>query len=162
MLTGPKGTKSLGSSGCGTFAMSCIVSGLLGTEIDPITYLNNLDEHFPGGNYYRYDNGSNEAVFNRVYLKKYYGLEVKTFNGMQNGSHPVDVILDVAEEMNGQCAVIGYRPGHYIAYAPALDDSGYKFYVIDSVKELTKGYTSCNDFQTSSGYYPYTYAIIYY
>ena len=56
-LTGDKGTKTLTSSGCGTFAMSCIVSGLLGMEIDPITYLNNLDEYFPYGNYYSYDNG---------------------------------------------------------------------------------------------------------
>lgn len=156
-LTGDKGTKTLTSSGCGTFAMSCIVSGLLGMEIDPITYLNNLDEYFPYGNYYSYDNGSNPAVFDEGYLKKYYGLSVKWWQGATPSR-----ILDIVDEMNGQCAIIGYRPGHYIAYAPALDNKGYKFYVIDSIQELTGGYTSDEEFRNSSGYYPYTYAIIYY
>lgn len=156
---GSDGTKTLDSSGCATFSMASIASGLLGMEINPVTYLDNLDEYFPGGGYYSYGVGSGTSVFDAGLLKKYYGLSLAEYSA---SLYNLDKLQENAKDFNGQCAIIGYRPGHYIAFVPALDNLGYKFYVIDSIGELTGGYTSLKELEETSGYSIGVLGFIYY
>lgn len=137
--------KTLGTSGCATYAMSSIASGLLrDNTIDPKTYLNNLNEYYPSRNYYSYGNGSNSLVYADGFLQKYYKLHSKSCTSESE-------MLKAFEDFGGDCAAIGYEYGHFIAIIPIIKDSeGYKFYVIDSARGHTGKYKSGADYINST------------
>ena len=147
------GGSTLHASGCGAFTMASIISGLLGDpSVDAMAYRDFLEENgVYSGSGCGYALWSNSAA-----LEKEYGLSSKPSN--------IYDIPHYTEELNGECAWVGFVPGHIVAVVPAVDDSDYLFYVVDSADSyyhFTGGYTSGEDFRDSTGYTLTVWALIY-
>lgn len=128
------GTGTLTGSGCNMFASACIISGILrDSSVDPISHLKNVES---ANVWY----STNDKAFANDILEKNYGLHSKECTTESE-------MLAFFESKNGDCAAIGYEPGHYFAIVPIMDDlDGYKFYVIDSYFGYTGKYKSGRDF----------------
>lgn len=132
--------KTIGTSGCGCCAMAAILSGYLGEAITPDVLTDILDDIYPDGRYYSYDNGSTRYIHSDKVLNY--------FNC--SGKEPME--RDAIEALqNGYC-VLGGETGHYLAFVPVSDEDyalGYMFRIIDSA--LGHNYL-CRDFAEASEY----------
>lgn len=136
--------RTLGSSGCGAFSTSMILSGLLGdSSIDPITFTDTLEKHF-GYSYYVNNVGSSHCVWSNEFLNKYYGVSSET-------CYDYDTVINALNEGK---AAIGGEPGHILAIIPLPDEykgSDYEFFVLDSAFGHTGPYRSAEDFMSRNG-----------
>ncbi len=145
--------KTLGSSGCGTFSLATIVSGLLSdASIDPISVRDNNDEFF-GYSYYVAGAGSSLCIYQDDYINKYYGLHANTCNNYNTA-------INALKE--GKCA-IALEPGHFVAVIPVPNEfqgKGYEFFVIDSARGHTGPYSSASDFMAKTGQKSFSFVAI--
>lgn len=150
----PEANRTLGSSGCGVFSMSMILSGLLGdATIDPITYRDAMEKNSRiGYSYHAWNsatqdsNGSVvEKLCNKDFLNETYGVRVeKTYPNY-------DVAIEAVKQ--GKC-VLACEPGHYVSVIPVPDEfkgQGYEFFILDSARGHTGPYKSKEDFVQKTG-----------
>ena len=151
----PEADRTLGSSGCGVFSMSMILSGLLGdATIDPITFRDAMeaDERI-GYSYHSWNsatrdsNGSIWSVLcNKDFLRETYGVKVEgTYVSYNTG----------IQALKEGKAILAIEPGHYVAVIPVPDElqgQGYEFFVLDSARGHTGAYKSKSDFREKTGY----------
>lgn len=149
----PDANRTLGSSGCGIFSMSTILSGLLGdASIDPITYRDAMEKSSIGYGYHAWNPATRESdgsyggvVCNASFLLKEYGITA-------NYCHPT--YKEGIQALNEGKAILACEPNHYIAVVAVPEEfkgKGYEFFVIDSARGHTGGYTSSGDFYNKTG-----------
>ena len=155
------GDSTLYEAGCGVFSGATCLSGVVGEQVAPERYLENVKEYFPNcGSYYIAGTGSAyPGIYTSSFLEEYYGVE--SF-WIEEGSNNESKGLEYIDK---GYPVIVSRPGHILAAIPLPDeykDQGYRFFVLDSIKDATGPYTSAAEFAQKNGvdYLCFRYALV--
>lgn len=148
----PEANKTLGSSGCGIFSMSMILSGLLGdASIDPITFRDAMEQDSRiGYSYHAWDPTTKKSegsyvgkITHKEFLYETYGVSVE-----RDPSYN-----EVIQALKEGKAVLASEPGHFVVVVAVPDElqgQGYEFFVIDSARGHTGAYTSIQDFKSKT------------